>query len=102
MNHNALEAWGGDPGWAAWAAVVLRDPTEHPRVARRATLTREFLAGRTPVHEVWARGESRLARLLSLVLHGDWVSYYVAIGRGVDPWAVDGLEAFKRRMAEAR
>jgi glucose/mannose-6-phosphate isomerase len=102
MNHNALEAWGDDPLRAPWAAVILRDTAEHPRVARRATLTREILAGRAPVHEVWARGESPLARLLSLVLHGDWVSYYVAILRGVDPWAVDGLEAFKRRMAEAR
>jgi hypothetical protein len=51
------------------------------------------------VHEAWAQGQGRLARLLSLVLQGDWTSYYVAIARGVDPWAVERLEALKRRMA---
>ena len=31
------------------------------------------------VSEVWARGRSRLARLLSLAALGQWVSYYVAM-----------------------
>jgi hypothetical protein len=37
---------------------------------------------------------------LTLTLFGDWVSYYLAILRGVDPWAMETLETFKRRMAE--
>ena len=99
MNHIAIEAWGGAPG-DHWAVVFLRDATEHPRVARRAALTRSITEARVPTREVWARGEGRLARLLSLVLTGDWVSYYLALVRGVDPWAVDTLEAFKQRMTE--
>ena len=99
MNHNAIEAWGADAD-SARAVVILRDPGEHPRVARRAVLTRAILEARAPVREVWARGEGRLARLLSLVLVGDWTSYYLAVLRGVDPWAVETLETFKRRMAE--
>jgi glucose/mannose-6-phosphate isomerase len=97
MNHNAVEAWGAGPE-AEWAVVLLRDAGEHPRVARRLALTREIVNPHAPVHEVHARGEGRLARLLSLVLQGDWTSYYVAIQRGVDPWAVEVLEGFKRRM----
>jgi glucose/mannose-6-phosphate isomerase len=99
VNHNAVEAWGGD-GSGAWAPVFLRDAGEHPRVARRAALTRAVLETRAPVHEAWSRGEGRLARLLTLTLFGDWVSYYLAILRGVDPWAMETIEAFKRRMAE--
>jgi glucose/mannose-6-phosphate isomerase len=98
MNHNAIEAWGAGPE-TAWAVVLLRDAGEHPRVARRAGLTREIVGARAPVHDAWSRGEGRLARLLSLVLQGDWTSYYVSLQRSVDPWAVDRLEAFKRRMA---
>jgi glucose/mannose-6-phosphate isomerase len=98
MNHNAIEAWGAGPE-AAWAIVLLRDPGEHPRVVRRFALTREIVGAHVPIHEVQARGEGRLARLLSLVLQGDWTSYYVSLRRSVDPWAVDRLEAFKRRMA---
>lgn len=99
MNHNAIEAWGAGAG-ASRAVVVLRDAGEHPRVARRAALTRVILAAQAPVTEVWARGEGRLARLLSLVLHGDWTSYYLAVLLGVDPWAIETLDGFKRRMAE--
>jgi glucose/mannose-6-phosphate isomerase len=98
MNHNAIEAWGAGPG-SAWTVVLLRDPGEHPRVVRRLALTREIVGAHAPVHEAWAQGQGRLARLLSLVLQGDWTSYYVAIARGVDPWAVERLEALKRRMA---
>ncbi len=99
MNHNAIEAWGGGAD-SARAVVILRDGGEHPRVARRVDLTREILEAHAPVREAWARGEGRLARLLSLVLLGDWTSYYLAVLRGVDPWAVETLETFKRRMTE--
>jgi glucose/mannose-6-phosphate isomerase len=98
MNHNAIEAWSaGPPG--DWAVILLRDPSEHPRVARRARLTRPITEARVPTREVWARGGGLLARVLSLVLVGDWASYYLAVLRGVDPWAVPTLEAFKREMA---
>ncbi|MBI3456229.1 MAG: hypothetical protein HY002_10625 [Candidatus Rokubacteria bacterium] len=100
MNHNAVEAWGGGSG-TAWAVVLLRDRGEHPRVARRAALTRAIVEARAPVHEAWARGEGLLARLLSLVLLGDWTSYYLAVLRGADPWAVGILEEFRRRMMAA-
>lgn len=98
MNHNAIEAWGLDE-LGAWAVVLLRDVPEHPRVARRVELTRAIIGARAPTREVWSRGRSPLARLLSLTLIGDWVSYYLAIQRGVDPWAVGTLEGFKRSMA---
>lgn len=100
INHNAIEAWGAGPT-GDWAVVLLRDPTEHPRVARRARLTRPITETRVPTREVWARGRGSLARMLSLVLLGDWTSYYLAVLRGVDPWAVETLEAFKRQMASA-
>lgn len=99
VDHNAIEAWAAEPG-GEWGVVWLRDPAEHPRVARRAVLTRALLETRRATREVWARGEGRLARLLSLVHLGDWVSYYLAVLRGADPWAVETLETFKRRMAE--
>jgi glucose/mannose-6-phosphate isomerase len=101
MNHNAIEAWGAGPA-GAWAVVLLRDGAEHPRVARRADLTLRVAGARVPAREVWARGHGRLGRLLSLVLIGDWTTYYAAILRGVDPYAVDTLDAFKRRMGPAR
>jgi glucose/mannose-6-phosphate isomerase len=97
MNHNAIEAWGAE-GAGQWAVVMLRDAGEHPRIARRVELARSIIGARAATREVRSRGRGALARVLSLVLLGDWVSYYLAILGGVDPWAVPTLEGFKRSM----
>ncbi|HEY3065051.1 MAG TPA: bifunctional phosphoglucose/phosphomannose isomerase [Methylomirabilota bacterium] len=98
MNHNEIEAWHGHAACDLYA-VLLRDPEESPAIARRFALLGEMMgpvAG--GVGECWARGKARAARLLGLAYVGQWTSYYLAIVRGIDPWAVPIIEDFKRRM----
>ena len=98
MNHNEIEAWRA-PEAGRLHAILLRDRGEHPDIGRRFDLLRAVIgpvAG--GVSEAWSRGEGRLARLLSLVYLGQWTSYYLALRRGVDPWAVPVLEEVKRRL----
>jgi glucose/mannose-6-phosphate isomerase len=45
-----------------------------------------------------SRGETRLQRVLSLVLLGDLVSVYVAALNGVDPTPVEAIERFKAEL----
>ena len=35
-----------------------------------------------------------------MVGYGDWVSYYAALARGVDPMPVERIGELKRRMGE--
>ena len=99
MNHNEIEVWSG-PGAASRHAVVLREGGELPEIARRFALLREMLEPHAGgVSEVWAQGRGRLARLLSLAALGQWVSYYVAMLQGTDPWPVPMLTEVKRRLA---
>jgi glucose/mannose-6-phosphate isomerase len=99
MNHNEIEVWSG-AGAAGRYAVLLREDTEPPEIARRFTLMREMLDPEAGgVSEVWARGRGQLARLLSLAALGQWVSYYVAMLHGTDPWPVPILTEVKRRLA---
>lgn len=98
MNHNEVEAWRA-PAAAAMHAVFLRDRDESVEIARRFTVLRELIgpvAG--GVSECWTRGTGRLARLLGLSYVGQWTSYYLAVGRGSDPWPVPVLEEMKRRL----
>jgi glucose/mannose-6-phosphate isomerase len=100
MNHNEIEVWRG-PGARRLHAVLLREDREPPAIARRFTVMRDLLdpdAG--GVSEVWARGQGRLARLLSLVYLGQWTSYYLAMLRETDPWPVPMLTEVKRRLSE--
>jgi glucose/mannose-6-phosphate isomerase len=99
MNHNEIEVWRG-PGAAGRHALILREDSEPPEIARRFTLLRELLGPDAGgVSEVWARGRGRLARLLSLVALGQWVSYYLAMLQGTDPWPVPVLTEVKRRLS---
>jgi glucose/mannose-6-phosphate isomerase len=81
-------------------AVFLGDESTDERLVRRAALTaREYEALGVAAEQVTARGESRLARLFSLVQLGDYVSFYLALLYGVDPTPVDAIEAFKAGLA---
>jgi glucose/mannose-6-phosphate isomerase len=51
-----------------------------------------------PTIRVDARGESRLERVLSLVLLGDIVSVYMAVLAAVDPTPVEALDRFKASL----
>ena len=98
MNHNEIEIWSGAAA-RGLHAVLLRQDGEGPDIARRFALMHDLLVPAAGgVTEAWARGRGRLARVLSLVQLGQWVSFYVSMLREVDPWPVPVLTEVKRRL----
>ena len=101
LDHNEIVGYEkGSPGVADLAIVTLRMPGEDPRISRRIDATLErigtLIGGWV---EAPAVGESALARLMSAVLLGDFVSVYLAVRRGVDPTPVTAIEELKTRLA---
>jgi len=97
-DHNEVVGWGGADG--RLGAVFLDDPGGDERALRRMEVTAEIAAdGAAVVERVTPRGDSRLERLVSLVLLGDLVSLYLAVLRGVDPMNVQAIDMLKRRLA---
>ena len=103
LDHNELMGWTSLPELtAATAAVFLDDAASDERLLRRADLTAlEIQARGVTVTRVRARGDSRLARLFSLVQLGDYVSFYLALLYGVDPTPVKAIQDFKAGLAGA-
>ena len=101
MNHNEIVAWDGPSELVAgrFAPVLLREPGEHPRVARRFELTREVIEALNPVTELRAEGQGALARILSLVFLTQMAAIYLGLGSGSDPGPVAVLEWIKQRLA---
>jgi glucose/mannose-6-phosphate isomerase len=99
-NHNEICGWRRGRAAAPLSAVFLEDPDQHPRIQRRIELTAAEVenAGATALR-VGSRGESRLERVLSLVLLGDLASAYLAVLEGVDPTPVEAIERFKADLA---
>ena len=98
-NHNEICGWPRGRALAPLSAVFLEDPDQHPRIHRRIELTAAEVEGAgAPVVRVEARGDSRLERVLSLVLLGDLASVYLAVLDGVDPTPVESIERFKAAL----
>jgi glucose/mannose-6-phosphate isomerase len=82
--------------------LFLRAPSDHPRNRLRSDLTRKaFMLEGMNTDYVDARGNTPLAHLWTLILFGDYMAYYLAMGYGVDPTPVQALVDFKKSMAEA-
>jgi glucose/mannose-6-phosphate isomerase len=95
-NHNEICGWdsGGN-----LAGVFLEDPDQHPRIRERIELTAKLLDDfGAPTERIEVAGDSRLERVLGLVLLGDLVSVYVAALGGVDPTPVEPIERFKAAL----
>jgi glucose/mannose-6-phosphate isomerase len=100
-DHNEICFWARASDAARFAAVFLEDPDQHPRIQRRIELTAaEAERAGAPALRVPARGESRLERVLSLVMLGDLVSVRLAELAGVDPNEIDALERLKDALAQ--
>lgn len=99
--HNEVESWHlSDNGKVKeYALLLLRDTVwEHQAgmeekidAAKRLAETKGAKA-----YDLWTRGKSELARLLSLCYIVDYVSVYVALSRGIDPGPVHNIEQMKK------
>jgi glucose/mannose-6-phosphate isomerase len=83
--------------------LFLRAPSDHPRNRVRSDLTRKaFMLEGMNTDYVDARGNTPLAHMWTLILFGDYMAYYLAMGYGVDPTPIKALVDFKEAMAEAK
>lgn len=100
LDHNEIVGWELGRGLAGdLRVVVLMDPGISDRMRMRVEITCEILAPDVDVHFETARGQSALARVLSAVNLGDFVSVYLAFLNGVDPHGIRAIDELKERLA---
>lgn len=103
LNHNAVVGYEFPASVREKVfALMLRSPAFHARSLLRYEATAELLA-RTgvPYSFVESEGESALAQMLSLVLLGDYASFYLAMLNQVDPTSIDAIDFVKQYLARA-
>ena len=101
MNHNEIVGWANPKkALKGFIAVILRDGLDHPRISKRMDITKKLIGREgTGVIEVSSLGHSRLARILSLIYIGDFVSFYLAILNRTDPTPVERIVYLKKALA---
>jgi glucose/mannose-6-phosphate isomerase len=100
LDHNEVVGWTVPYG-QRFSLVALRHDGEHPEIAARFKLSYDIArAAGVEIEEIRAAGVSDLARLMSLVLAGDFTSVYVGLRRGVDPTPVAVIDHLKASLAD--
>jgi len=103
LNHNEVVGWEApETVTKRFSVVLLRERDEPPEIRVRIEATKRLALHRAQrVLEVHARGEGKLAKMLSLLHVGDLTSIYLAILRNVDPTptvTIDGIKSEMRKL----
>ncbi|MCL4307617.1 MAG: bifunctional phosphoglucose/phosphomannose isomerase [Candidatus Thermoplasmatota archaeon] len=77
-------------------SFIAFDPVENRFVSERIKAISEITE--TDFTLIRPRGKSLLARLFYLIHFGDYLSYYLALERGIDPVDVSEITELKRRV----
>ncbi|MBU2495501.1 MAG: bifunctional phosphoglucose/phosphomannose isomerase [Candidatus Omnitrophica bacterium] len=100
MNHNEVVGWSGPVETLKRLSVIfLRDREDEPQVKKRFEITAGLLQPRRFFGEAASKSNNRLARLFSMIVFGDWVSYYLALENKIDPTPVERITQLKKRLA---
>ncbi len=100
MNHNEIVGWKGDDKAKDFIPILLRHKDEDERIDRRIELTKELVFENkcSDIIELYAEGETQLARILYLIYFGDYISIYLALLYGRDPSPVKIIDELKKRL----
>src|SRR5262249_29007074 len=104
LNHNEYVGWEHPAAALKGITVLLlRDRGDYVRVQKRMEITTEKIRSRAHnVIDIWSEGNGLLARMLSLVFMGDYVSYYLAMINRADPTPVAVIDDLKQRLSEVK
>jgi glucose/mannose-6-phosphate isomerase len=102
LNHNEIVAWEEAEEFASRVSVVfLRDADEPEEIKNRIEFTKETINKTSAkTSEVWSKGNSKIARMSSIICTGDFASVYLAVLRGVDPTPVKTISVLKERLKQ--
>ncbi len=101
LDHNELAGWEAMPQKTTehLGIVALTDRDDHDMIGARLAHTSDLTEDAVPwVARVGSRGTSVLARLISLTIAGDLVSWLLAESAGVDPVPVTRIERLKELL----
>ena len=102
LDHNEIVGWAGRGEQCRWFSVIfIRDTAEPIEIETRIETTKGLME-RTGLitFDLEVQGECALAKMLSTVVIGDFLSVYLAILRGVDPTPVLAINYLKEALKE--
>jgi glucose/mannose-6-phosphate isomerase len=100
LNHNEVVGWeASETLTKCFSILLIRDRNAPPEIKNRIEATKSLaLTKAQKVLELYAKGESKLARMFSVLHVGDFASVYLAILHNIDPTPVETINKIKEEM----
>ncbi len=102
LNHNEIMSWNF-PEFLVHNTVFffLRDESDHPRIKQRMDLTEKiFKDKKIEVINVPSFGKHPVERIFSLIILGDWLSFYLAVLNNADPTEIKEISYLKSELSK--
>jgi glucose/mannose-6-phosphate isomerase len=102
LNHNEVVGWEGRGEQCKWFSVIfIRDIDEPVEIESRIETTKQIMERVGLVmFDLEVQGKSLLAKMLSTIVVGDFVSVYLAVLHGVDPTPVRTVNILKDTLKQ--
>ena len=100
LDHNEIVGWEANKELMQNAVIIsLEDREDHPMTRRHADVSLSLIGPlAAKVERLETPGGGRLARMLCMMLLGDFTSVYLAYLNGVDPTPVKKIDTLKKQL----
>jgi len=101
MNHNEILGWTHPIAWVKkMRPIFLMDSGYHYKTTQRFKIMSKILNTKEhPIIEIYSQGTGQLARMMSLIYLGDFVSIYLAYLYKQDPYPIPAIDQLKRELS---
>jgi len=100
FSHNEMVSYEGDLN-KNFYVILVRTDDEGEEVKARIDFTKRFMEGKVSgIYELWAKGNSKLAKMMYVTYIGDYLSYKIAQLNGIDPAATKSITDLKNELKD--
>lgn len=102
LNHNEIIGWETfEPEKFNAILIQLLDDEDHKRNKLRFQITEEILKERgLEIIKIRSNANSFHSRYFDLIYLTDWISFYLAVIRNVDPTTIDNINRLKNSLSK--
>ncbi len=102
LDHNEIVGWEGRGEQCKYFSIIFIQDEEAPlEITSRIDITEGIIQRAGLItFDLRVQGKSPLAKMLSTILVGDFISVYLAVLRGVDPTPVQTINYLKTSLTE--
>lgn len=97
MCHNEILGFDGMDR-EKYIILQLRNSLDHSRNKKRMDICEEIMRKHVNIINIEVKGDSIISKNFYAIYLGNWISYWLALNRGVDPSEIEVIENLKKAL----